>query len=92
MLQGTFAAYEKVSDLYQFVKDNLVHEEISFELIRSGGECLSEMNATLAEAKLTPASILNFKVSQAPPALLTGEMSFLKPEILALVKNVDVSK
>lgn len=89
-LQGTFKAHEKLSNLYEFVEENLV-QNVKFELIRSGGgDPLTDLNSTLAELKLPPSSVLNFKVHSAPAPLATGEVSFLKPDILALVQALGV--
>lgn len=64
-------------------------QDIKFELVRSGGEALTDLDASLADLKLPPSSILNFKVDSAPAPLATGEVSFLKPEILALVTPLE---
>ncbi len=85
-LQGTFKAHEKLSNLYDFVQENLV-QNVKFELVRSGGEPLTDLDSTLAELKLPPSSILNFKVDSAPAPLATGEISFLKPDVLELVQS-----
>jgi hypothetical protein len=44
---------------------------------------------TLAEAHLPPASVLIFKLESGAPASATGEVTYLKSELLALVQEVE---
>jgi len=52
-----------------------------------GGETLSDLEASLAEMRLAPASVLNFKLESDLPA--TAELAFLRPELLALVQHME---
>ncbi|CAL8109598.1 unnamed protein product [Orchesella dallaii] len=88
-LQGTFLANEKLSDLHDFVQQNLLAEDLKFTLKMPRGEALQPSDATLSENRLPPASIVNFHVENPPPGIASGEISYLKPEILALVKSMD---
>ncbi|ODN03442.1 UBX domain-containing protein 6 [Orchesella cincta] len=88
-LQGTFWAHEKLSDLHDFVQQNLLAEDLKFTLKMPRGEALQPSDATLSENRLPPASILNFHVENPPPGIASGEISYLKPEILALVKSME---
>lgn len=64
----------------------MAFEDAVFCLKKSGGETLSDMEASLAEVRLPPATILNFKLESELP---TGaESSFLLPELLALVHEI----
>lgn len=72
--------------MYVYVQENLGFENIEFSLKKPGGEKLSNMDQTLAEAKLPPATIVNFNLESDLPS--SSEINFLKPEILALVQNV----
>jgi len=86
-LQGTFGSTEKIGDLYAFVHENLAMDDVEFVLKQAGGEALNNLEATLAEHRLPPASVVNFKLESAGSSS-SGEISFLKPEILALVQNM----
>jgi len=78
--------------LYAFVRENLIIESIDFSLRKSGtkGEVIPDGDATLAELHLPPASIVNFKVEAPVEGFSSGELSYLKPEIMALVSNPEV--
>ncbi|CAG7733419.1 unnamed protein product [Allacma fusca] len=84
-LQGTFAAKEKLGDIYEFVQENLALENVEFSLKKPGGDTLSDLEATLAESRLPPASIVNFKLESGLPS--SGEVTYLKSDVLALVQT-----
>jgi len=88
-LQGTFSSYDKVSEIYNFVTENMTVDTVDFALVKSGGDSLDNAEATLAECRLPPATIINFNAHSAPPSLATGEVSYLKPETLALVQSME---
>ena len=85
-MQGTFGSREKIGDIYEFVHENLALENAEFSLKKSAGETLSNMEATLAEHTLPPASVINFKL-ESPVSSASGEINYLKPEVLALVQT-----
>jgi len=62
ILQGKFKSGEKVRDIYTFVRENLTLEATEFNLKKSCGEILSNMESTLTESHLPPASLVNFFV------------------------------
>lgn len=71
------------------MKQNLISEDIQFALKFPRGEALQSEESTLANNRLPPASIVNFHVSSPPAGIASGEISYLKPEILALVKSME---
>ena len=86
--QGTFGSKERIGDIYEFVNESLAIENAEFSLKKSAGATLTNMEATLAENSLAPASIINFKL-ESPVSSASGEVNYLKPEILALVHTQD---
>lgn len=89
LTQGTFWAGEKIRDLYSFVKENLLVDDLDFTLKMPRGEGLQSVDSTLTENRLPPASVVNFHVDNPPPGIASGEVSYLKPEVLALVKSLE---
>ncbi|KAG2464537.1 UBXN6 protein, partial [Polypterus senegalus] len=59
LLQGTFYAREKVSDVYEFVRSHLLNSWQPFELRAPAGQKLNESTA-LNECGLVPAALLTF--------------------------------
>ncbi|XP_021963673.2 UBX domain-containing protein 6 [Folsomia candida] len=85
ILQGTFSASDKLSSLFKFVRKYLVSAELEeFDLIQPGGETLNkfDMETRLSELKLLPSSVLMFKLEHTPEALMSGEVSYLNPDLL----------
>lgn len=83
--QGTFGVYEKLSDIIEFVKENVVSPENEFVLTTGTGHRLVEADygKNLLELHLVPASILLF-VSVGE----TKEESFLKPEVMIQLQSL----
>lgn len=87
-LQGTFGIYERVSEVMEFVRVNLVDEETPFALQTATGHRLTEeeYDQSLIDLKLVPASVLTFvwlnDNSKAHHATI------LKPEIMILVQEL----
>ncbi|OXA42946.1 UBX domain-containing protein 6 [Folsomia candida] len=82
---GTFSASDKLSSLFKFVRKYLVSAELEeFDLIQPGGETLNkfDMETRLSELKLLPSSVLMFKLEHTPEALMSGEVSYLNPDLL----------
>mmetsp|Transcript_48697 Transcript_48697/g.120750 ORF Transcript_48697/g.120750 Transcript_48697/m.120750 type:complete len:470 (-) Transcript_48697:85-1494(-) len=86
-LQGTFSAAAPVSLLCEWVGSALREPGHSFELAVPRGKPLQEMNKTLEQVELVPASLLNFRIHAAemydPPFLseaLLARMQQLRPE------------
>lgn len=62
-LQGTFSVYEKLSEVMQFVQDNLSADSIPFILTTPSGHRLTDVDAdqSLLDLRLVPATILTFQ-------------------------------
>ncbi|XDV22301.1 hypothetical protein PO909_027223 [Leuciscus waleckii] len=59
--EGTFLAWEKVTALYQFVRDSLENGWQPFELVVPGGQKLKDDEEfALNECNLAPAALLIF--------------------------------
>ncbi|XP_046436214.1 UBX domain-containing protein 6 [Neodiprion fabricii] len=88
MLQGTFAVYERVENVVEFVRENLISDEIPFVLTTPTGHRLGneDYEKTLVDNRLVPASILNF--SWDTEILDTkGPTEYLKEEIICLIQS-----
>uniref|UniRef100_A0A8C7W0M9 UBX domain-containing protein 6 n=1 Tax=Oncorhynchus mykiss TaxID=8022 RepID=A0A8C7W0M9_ONCMY len=84
ILQGTFLAWDKVSVLFQFVRDSLVDGWQPFELVAPGGHKLREaQELALNECSLVPAVLLTFSWDAAVQADISAAL--LKP---VLLKNI----
>ncbi|KAL1022961.1 hypothetical protein UPYG_G00034740 [Umbra pygmaea] len=87
ILQGTFLAWEKVSAVFEFVRDSLVDGWQPFELVAPGGHKLREdQELMLNECSLVPAVLLTLSWDAAVQADIvaaggTGP-ALLKPELL----------
>ncbi|KAJ8277248.1 hypothetical protein GJAV_G00073080 [Gymnothorax javanicus] len=92
ILQGTFLAWERVSALYQFVREALVDGWQPFELVAPGGQKLKEEDALLNECSLVPSALLSFSwdpAVQADIAAAGGQSSqLLRPELLEGIKTL----
>ncbi|XP_005993833.1 UBX domain-containing protein 6 isoform X2 [Latimeria chalumnae] len=91
ILQGTFFAREKVSVVFEFVREALLNEWQPFELLAPGGQKLNDENAALNECGLVPAALLTFKWDAAIQADIeaAGAQSpgaVLKPELLSKIQ------
>lgn len=88
VVQGTFGAYEKISAVEEFIRENLMNEQLPFILTTAVGNKLTNPDARLIELELVPAAIMNFQsLLPAPPSGKQGDIPFLKPETVALARN-----
>ncbi|TRZ02870.1 hypothetical protein DNTS_026735, partial [Danionella cerebrum] len=93
ILQGTFLAWEKLSALFQFVRDWLENGWQPFELTAPGGQKLKDEDETpLNECNLAPAALLSFSwdpVVLADIAAAGGKTSVLvKASLLENIKSL----
>ncbi|XP_046661137.1 UBX domain-containing protein 6 [Homalodisca vitripennis] len=86
LLQGTFGVYEKLSEVFTFVQEHIVFSEGEFVLTTGTGHRLTEadMNKTLLELHLVPASILLFVWAGETPS----EDYYLKPEVMLQLQSL----
>lgn len=88
MLQGTFAVYERIESIFEFLRENLVSDELPFVLLTPLGHHLREEDyeKTLVDVRLVPASILNF--SWDTEILSSkGPSEYLKADTLCLIQS-----
>jgi len=91
LLQGTFAATEKLSAVFAFIAENLVCDGILFSLTSSTGHALTDDTCSLAELDLAPASLLNLTFDpsvMADIALAKGvklKSPYIKPELMSII-------
>ncbi|CAG0923023.1 unnamed protein product [Notodromas monacha] len=91
LLQGTFGVYEKIPAVVEFVQENIADDQSAFKLTAFAGtlniDCVPGTDIrnqkTLIEAKLVPATILNFCWVDAPENLGNP----LKKDVLALLEE-----
>ncbi|XP_030640306.1 UBX domain-containing protein 6 isoform X2 [Chanos chanos] len=93
LLQGTFLARERVSVLYQFVRECLVDDWQPFELMAPGGQKLKEEEeVALNECNLAPAALLTFAWDAGVQADIAAagkqNSSVLKPELMDNIKTL----
>ena len=81
ILQATFRAKEKLSDLFYFISQSLGNEAMLFSLFHQGGKKLENMNSSLREAELVPAALVNLRID-----LGTNTERILKPELMKRVE------
>ena len=87
ILQGPFGAYEKISAVVDFVRENLINEQLPFALATALGNKLSNLDARLNELDLVPAAIMNFQsLLPAPPSGRTSDLQLLKDETLSMIR------
>ncbi|GAB1597388.1 UBX domain-containing protein 6-like [Argonauta hians] len=92
VLQGTFWAHEKLSDLNKFVKENLEFDGLPFTLVNPTGHKLEE-DLTLIELGLAPTALVKFVVDEkvdltVQPGTSHKTGSLLKSEVLCLIQNL----
>jgi len=91
LLQGTFAATEKLLAVFAFIVDNLVSDMIPFSLTSSTGQALTEDTLSLAELNLAPASLLNLTFDASVMADISSvkgvklQSPYVKPELMAVI-------
>ncbi|KAI6649768.1 UBX domain-containing protein 6 [Oopsacas minuta] len=81
VLQATFRAKEKLSDLFYFLSQSLRNEAMQFSLFHQGGKKLENMNLSLQEAELVPAALVNLRID-----LGSQTDAILKP---SLMRNIE---
>lgn len=91
-LQGTFSVYEKVSDVIDFVQENLEHSGLPFVLTTPTGHKLEEddRDSTLMDLRLVPATILLFQWDPmvAEDIARASHNTFLKPDVMMLMQSL----
>lgn len=90
--QGTFSVYERFSEVYDFVKENLEHDGLPFVLNTPTGHKFEEndKDSSLADLRLVPATILIFQWDNSVEEDLNaaGNITYLKPEVTLLVQSL----
>ncbi|KAK3102614.1 hypothetical protein FSP39_012651 [Pinctada imbricata] len=92
ILQGTFKAVDKLSNLFEFVRENMANDWMPFDLV-SGGQKLTEQDMTLAELGLAPAAVVNFTFDKTILADIAAQQgpsqnNVLKPEVMAQIQDL----
>lgn len=94
LLQGVFRATENMSNVFQFVRENLKNDFIPFHLSTGTGHKLEQEDGTLAELGLAPAAVLNFswdaevlKDAAAQQGQAITKVH-LKPEVMAKIRKL----
>ena len=86
IIQGTFKSNETYQDLYNFVQECLETDAIPFELFSPilNKKSLTSNESSLAELRLAPASVLNFKWSDSVDANYARNIAknYIRYEIL----------
>ncbi|XP_063288651.1 UBX domain-containing protein 6 [Pelobates fuscus] len=93
ILQGMFYARERVSTLFDFVRQHLQNDWLPFELIAPGGQKLETEEAAFNESGLVPSALLIFRwdvavMTDIKAAVGHGPESALKPELLSTAENL----
>jgi UBX domain-containing protein 6 len=86
IIQGLFKSHETYTDLYTFVQSCLETDAIPFELFSHilNKKSLVNNDVSLAELRLAPASVLNFKWSDSIDPIQIKALSkyFIRPDLL----------
>lgn len=95
LLEGTFKATEKLPALFDFVRENLLHEWLPYLLVTSIGQKLVEEESTFAELGLVPSAVVNFTLEEDIVSDISAQQSsfnkngpFLKPKIQCLIQEL----
>ncbi|XP_010870063.1 UBX domain-containing protein 6 [Esox lucius] len=93
ILQGTFLAWDKVSVLFEFVRNSLVDGWQPFDLVAPGGHKLREdQELALNECSLVPAVLLTFAWDAAVQEDIVAAggkgPTLLKPELLENIQTL----
>lgn len=84
--------YEKFSEVFDFVKENLEHEGLPFILNSPTGHKFEESDkeSSLMDLRLVPATILIFQwdPSVDEDLKVAGNITYLKPEVMLLVQSI----
>ncbi|GLV40501.1 GDI interacting protein 3 [Carabus blaptoides fortunei] len=90
-LQGTFAVFEPVNAIFEFVRENLDQSGLPFNLWLPTGQKLEEADGekTLIDMRLVPATILTFEWDpEYADAINAASTTILKPDIMMLVQSL----
>ncbi|XP_041445701.1 UBX domain protein 6 L homeolog isoform X2 [Xenopus laevis] len=93
ILQGIFFARERISALFDFVREQLQDDWLPYELLAPGGHKVKDEQATLIECGLVPSALLTFRWDAAVMADVEaggghGSVSVIKPELLSKVEQL----
>eukprot|EP00079_Xenopus_tropicalis_P033781 XP_017947552.1 PREDICTED: UBX domain-containing protein 6 isoform X2 [Xenopus tropicalis] len=93
ILQGIFFARERVSALFDFLREQLQNDWLPFELLAPGGHKVENEQATLIECGLVPSALLTFRWDEAVMADVEAgggqsSVSVIKPELLSKVEQL----
>lgn len=84
--------YEKFSEVFDFVKENLEHDGLPFILNSPTGLKYEESDkeSSLMDLRLVPATILIFQWDPSVEEDLkaAGNITYLKPEVMLLVQSL----
>lgn len=93
ILQALFKSNETYEFLYQFIQDQLQYDTVPFDLFGHSLKKNIESSATLAEAGLAPAALINFKWndnSVAEAAQLNLNLDYyIKPSLIETAVNFE---
>lgn len=89
-LQGTFSVYEKLDAVRIFVIENIIDEDRPFVLATATGHRLEEedYSQSLLDLRLVPATILIFTWESHHPHDVAGQVMYLKPEVMMLLRSM----
>ncbi|XP_058870004.1 UBX domain-containing protein 6 isoform X1 [Acipenser ruthenus] len=92
LLQGTFFARERVSALYEFVRDSLLNGWQPFLLIAPGSQRLTDESLAFNECGLVPAALLTLSWDAAVQADIEAagaqNADVLKPELMSSIQTL----
>lgn len=95
LLHGTFKANEKLSSVFEYVRENLTNDWMPFTLCTQTGQKLTETDKTLAELGLTPSAVVNLEWDKSIMADIAAQQgasqqtTILKPEVMALIQDIN---
>jgi len=92
ILEGTFHPLNKIRDVEDYVRQNLLMNDLPFYLyISPPVQKFTDLNATLRHYNLVPASLINFGLKEG---VTNGEPDtpFLKPELIAQFRDNTLSE
>lgn len=90
-LQGTFAVFEPVNAILEFVRENLDQSGLPFTLAMPTGHKLEESDGekTMVDLRLVPATILTFEWDpEFADAINAASTTILKPDVMMLVQSL----
>lgn len=89
MFQGTFAVFEQLNAIFEFVRENLDQSGLPFTLSLPTGHRLEESDGekTLVDLRLVPATILTFEWDpEYAEAITAASTTILKPDVMLLLQ------